>query len=214
MYASLTCHILGERVEDVTDERIDTMQVKTRRDMGRHAVSLQGLHVSVSPVFVADVMCASGGGLLVSILDPDLGQKEVMRQDWDDKFSLAVESNPKFVARIVYSFKNDLEDLHQHEVSCDSLVTDRLLDLTSYGKKSANVPTSTSPSLTSFLGPDSLNDHTLEPEMLATLAAPTSDDDQDDDLVSKKRMTFDEFYTNLSRKRILSKVTFARRSTA
>ena len=107
-----------------------------------------------------------------------------------NRCGLAITADPKFVSKIGYSY-----DAADDDDDDGDLVSSRLLELTSYEDSSM-----------AYRGSEDDSDYR---EMVAAAAGPT-------DLMGKqmrnKKMSFDDLgkvYTNISRKRILSKVRAA-----
>ena len=137
-----------------------------------------GVTVSFSPSFVKNIHCVGTDGDLFSLLNPNYGQSQILHSDVDAKLDLTINTNPKFVAAVAYPNYDDARD---------PLVTEQLLNLTSYERHNIK---------------DNHDEEDFERErdLHSTVL---------NDPSHENRMSFDDLgqiYTNISRKRILSKV--------
>lgn len=140
----------------------------------------EGFTITVSPMFVQNIQCVNAKGELFSLLDPPNTMKN------SDKFRTVLEleilMDPKYVVDVSYPTLTEAKLSSQ--INSDSLVTPSLLNMTSYDANKG---------ITEDFFEEERH---LESSVL-------------NDPAHENKMSFDELgqvYTNISRKRILSKV--------
>lgn len=141
----------------------------------------EGFTITVSPMFVQNIQCVNAKGELFSLLDPPNTMKN------SDKFRTVLEleilMDPKYVVDVSYPTLTEAKLSSQ--INSDSLVTPSLLNMTSYDANKG---------ITEDFFEEERH---LESSVL-------------NDPAHENKMSFDELgqvYTNISRKRILSKVS-------
>ncbi|TRY67059.1 hypothetical protein TCAL_02730 [Tigriopus californicus] len=140
----------------------------------------EGFTITVSPMFVQNIQCVNTKGELFSLLDPPNTMKTTVR--FRTVLELEILMDPKYVVDV--SYPTLAEAKLSSQINADSLVTPSLLNMTSYDANKG------------------VSEEFFEEERhfeSSVLNDPTHEN----------KMSFDELgqvYTNISRKRILSKV--------
>ena len=187
----------------------NNMQLKRRTNY------MDGVYVSVSPMFVKDIKTVEigGSGNIVSLLEPKKNSFDAGVSTFDPNFNLNVRTNPKFVAKIQYPTQAQTsgESFFQHNRSVGESLT-AVVGAFNNDRVPRHDPLDRDEEMNSL---DDDIDEMFDMDGKSGGGSGSSpgggqmESSVLDAAANEARMSFDDLgqiYTNISRKRILSKV--------